>query len=93
MVSRTFATCGLTAHSTLIQKGVAVVYTTACIKLVTTLVAHAGCSLDEIGRYCGNVVDPLITPQWQANVTTATTACAGTDCTSSPCQAAINNVS
>lgn len=51
-----------------------------------------GCSLDEMDRYCGNVVDRLITPQWTGLVASATTACAGTDCTNAACQAAIDNV-
>ena len=45
-----------------------------------------------MGRYCGNVVDRLITPQWQSMVSAATATCAGTDCTNSTCQASINSV-
>ena len=51
-----------------------------------------GCSLDESERYCGNVVDSLITPQWTELVASATTSCAATDCTNADCQAVIDNV-
>lgn len=45
-----------------------------------------------MNRYCGNVVDRLITPQWEELVDAATRVCAGTDCTNSTCQAAIDKV-
>ena len=51
-----------------------------------------GCSLDESERYCGNVVDRLITPEWVQLVATATRSCAGSDCTNSTCKTAIDKV-
>ena len=51
-----------------------------------------GCSLDESERYCGNVVDRLISPEWAQLVATATNSCAGSDCTNSTCKTAIDKV-